>query len=492
MTHGNARVTYSGAPVATTLLRISLVAVLLAAGWYLTGCRDATGPEPAGGLRIVAPASTLREGETLSLSVVSKVGAEPVDVHSVHWSSRDESTATVRDGVVRGVAAGVASIVAEAGHARDSLEVAVRFSSLAAGEVAVRLQRSGAAVVHASGFSRFTEPLTVEGGVQFPTNTYIQTSLGDPQNGSLADTVLLVSLGAAPQAGDQLLRSAELTESAYGLLPAGQDYVLYGIVDHTDPSSYDLYVSVGDFHLYLDRVELPSTPGLRQGRLAGRVSFEAAGLRVQREPDLFWGRVVGQVSDTTIRVFAEFDTELSHWLAGSVAWTATGAFQGSIKAAAGVARLTGSELSLDLGATLFSDASATTGDFGWYHLSLDNPGVGSFTVATTSPTEPSGGPAASYAALPADVRVLGVTPASANAFSKGGTVTITSYQPPTAEDLGTLEGIVELQYDFWANGNRTGKSLTLRGPVHLPVLRADQAPSSGTVAVRDRMDPPGR
>src|SRR5215213_7059041 len=121
---------------------LSLVAALAASD------RDA-GIGPGAVINIEAPATRLAEGQTVALR--ARAGGQLVSAGTVQWVSRDPSTVSVdRDGVARGVAPGVAYVVAQSGRARDSVQLTVRFASLASG-VAVRVAGAGSAPVRLGG-----------------------------------------------------------------------------------------------------------------------------------------------------------------------------------------------------------------------------------------------------------------------------------------------------------------------------------------------------
>src|SRR5690349_8723139 len=104
----------------------------------LAACADGgTAPTP-GSLAIAAPGGTeMVEGQTMTLGVQQN-GAD-LGATSVRWTSRDPSTLTVKDGVVRAVAAGPAWVVAEQGEARDSVRITAHFSSVGSGGAALRI-----------------------------------------------------------------------------------------------------------------------------------------------------------------------------------------------------------------------------------------------------------------------------------------------------------------------------------------------------------------
>jgi Bacterial Ig-like domain (group 2) len=108
--------------------------ILLAALATLSlGCSDTTGPElslddSSGPPIVLTPASaTIRGGESVQLNATIKRGASLLNGEStVTWFSTNESVATVSSaGMVHGVRAGTAQIVAVAGSARARATVTV-------------------------------------------------------------------------------------------------------------------------------------------------------------------------------------------------------------------------------------------------------------------------------------------------------------------------------------------------------------------------------
>src|SRR5688572_15528648 len=122
----------------------------------LIGCSD-NGTGPGSELQISAPSRQVVEGREMTLAV--SAGGRPVASRDVEWSSSDPSTLSVRDGVVRGVAPGVAFVRAGQGLTRDSVAITVRFAQAATAGMAIRIAGTNGEVVRMRGAGMIIQPI---------------------------------------------------------------------------------------------------------------------------------------------------------------------------------------------------------------------------------------------------------------------------------------------------------------------------------------------
>lgn len=258
-------------------------------------------------LRIFSNAAPeLNVGAQLELHVA--VGARVLRSTEVEWLSRDPTTATVRDGVVRGIAPGLAYVVAVRGDAMDSIRVSVSFSDLAAGQAGVRsgadlLRLTGGAwltqnTLDASKF--YTAIIAGSGGVT-------ETPLGQCCV-VLGDTILQVNFVGRPALGVRTMippRVEIMNFTTQVLYHTGDDDML--LMVRRDDFHMQFFLPVRPMSLEITAMTdvTPDTPG----HLRGRLSFEAAG--ILQTLDNHGNATYSPIGDRTTRIYAEFDTPLA-------------------------------------------------------------------------------------------------------------------------------------------------------------------------------------
>src|SRR5688500_13136486 len=138
--------------------------VLAACTSGFIGCSD-SGTGPGSELQITAPSRQVVEGREMTLTV--SAGGRPVAAGDVEWSSSDPTTPSVRDGIVRGVAPGVAVARAGQGLSRDSVAITVRFAQSATAGMAIRIAGTNSEIVRMRGAGMILQPVGL-------TNTHMQ------------------------------------------------------------------------------------------------------------------------------------------------------------------------------------------------------------------------------------------------------------------------------------------------------------------------------
>jgi hypothetical protein len=415
----------------------------LAAAVLGVGCAEG-GTTPAVGFTLRAPAAELAEGTTLAIGVES--GGLAVGADEVQWATRDAGVATVRAGVVTGVGPGVTWVVARRGAAADSVRLTVRFGALASGSAAVRVFETGTGAslvdgdrLQLKGFAFIHENLANRGsfGTWIRATSRDVSAAADEQSFFGGDTALSIGLSGPLQVGVSTLQPTRVnTTNGFGI--GGDSTVFLQIDDgiNTRPDgSIKVYVAVTSPQLEITSVTMPSAPGITPGQVTGRVSFQAAGLKLHIVDRVL---EVDPIGTQTLQVYAEFASPLYHQLAPMLA-----------------ARVTGNPWSDDafyFGAMGVMDGDVLTGHFtgllnaetetrtffeSW--LRLPSPGVGEFPLS----------PDSAAASFRADFAEFYRTPSPAGQFgpklhttSHAGSITVTEFRAPTETEFGWLIGKV--------------------------------------------------
>jgi hypothetical protein len=417
----------------------SLLAAAMLAG--LSACGgDATAPD---GLLVEATETELVEGQTTAL--VASLDGESVGDADVQWISRDPSTVAVTGETARGVAPGAAWIVAQVGPLRDSVRVVVRFPALAANTVAARV-----AAVNGEGEHRFT----LEGAaLQFertsPVWSHIHAVAGRPENALpddifAGDTIVSIHFPGGLAMGSKALPPLDVvfTDNIGFLGDAG---VFVAIEEEEDGSSRAYYVAVEEATLEITSLTLPDESGRGTGSVSGRMSFQAAGVRV-RVPTPPAPLVLEPIGDQTFPVYVEFTTLLYRVPLSSGELTIAGTpYAGSIPAG-GDGEMTEAGLQATVATLIDRDAEVPT--YVETTLTLPAPAIGTFDLADAD--------AARLAVFFAPF--IETPPGSGggtlgdrtNAVASAGTVTVTSYRAPTETVYGEITATVQATLDFGA------------------------------------------
>lgn len=245
-------------------------------------------------------------GTQLALHVA--VGARVLRSTEVEWLSRDPTTASVRDGVVRGVAPGLTYVIAVRGDAADSIRVSVSFTDLGAGQAGIR---SGADLLRLTGGGWVTESTTdvtrYYTTVLASSGGVVATPLGECCS-VLGDTILQINFVGKPAVGVRTMlpprvEIKNLTTDV--LFHTGDDDVL--LIVRQDGSHMQFFFPVRP--MSLEFTEVTDATADTPGRVRGRLSFEAAGILETR--DSHGNATYSPIGDRTTRIYAEFDTPLN-------------------------------------------------------------------------------------------------------------------------------------------------------------------------------------
>lgn len=247
-------------------------------------------------------------GVDTQLELQAAVGARVLRSTEVEWLSRDPTTATVREGLVRGVAPGLTYVVAMRGSAVDSVRVAVRFSDLVTGEAGIR---SGSDLLRLTGGGWLTQSTTdvvrYFTTVLASSDGVVETPLGDCCS-VLGDTILQINFVGKPTVGVRTMLPPNVeirTFTTDVLFHTGDDDVL--LIVRQDGSHMQFFFPVRP--LSLEFTDVAEASAGTPGRVRGRLSFEAAGILETR--DSHGNATYSPIGDRTTRVYAEFDTPLT-------------------------------------------------------------------------------------------------------------------------------------------------------------------------------------
>ena len=247
-------------------------------------------------------------GVGTQLELHAAVGARVLRATEVEWLSRDPTTATVQDGLVRGVAPGLAYVVAVRGSAVDSIRVSVRFSDLGAGQAGIR---TGSDLLRLTGGGWLTQSTTditrYYTTVMASSGGVVETPLGQCCS-VLGDTILQINFVGKPALGVRTMLPANVEIRNFTtdvLFHTGDDDML--LIVRQDGSHMQFFFPVRPMSLEFTDVKdaTPNTPG----RVRGRLSFEAAGILETR--DSHGTATYSPIGDRTTRIYAEFDTPLT-------------------------------------------------------------------------------------------------------------------------------------------------------------------------------------
>ncbi len=424
-----------------------------AAAIALIACSD-MGPQ--GGLEIVALATDLLEGESLSLSVT--MDGSPLDPANVEWLSRDRSTLTVDAGVVDAIAPGVAYVIAGWHGVRDSLPVTVRFAHIGADSVGLRLY--GDADMRALWPGMAKLQVNVETGSRNAVLMASNELTIVNSQGWAGDSVLFVrSPNGEFQPGTTVIPPGDLTGHPMDVISSSP--VKFVFDEH---SAYTFFVAVDDARLNITALELPAAPGL-VGQLTGWVSFEAAGVHMETTPD--GEDIFTPIGDSTVLAYAEFAMPVFHNLSSSASLSLLGGpHAASLLSPSGTARLVDGGLSIVLsGAHPDFQRTGVTAT-AW----LPEPGVGSSELAEVGPeviTEDAGG-LLPWAKLFVRRELDDI---ESHALSRGGTLEVTEYVAPGSGELGTyglLRGSLHARMRYW-DGSFSEDTTIVAGTFSIPV-----------------------
>lgn len=419
-------------------------------------CSDnATGPGSE--FEINAPNRHIIEGQQMTLSVTA--GGQPVAASDVDWSSSDPTTVRVTDGVVRGLAPGLAYVRAGRGLSRDSVEITVRFAQSATGGMALRIAGTGGEVVRMRGAGTITQPigLTRQHLQLRASNSPFEASV--PRAG-FGDSLLFINFPGPIGVGVASLNPLVVEWPTFQFIDASGAF--FRIRDSGTRMRF--YAPVTPARLEITSIELPAEPGSVAGLITGSISFEAAGLVTDVDEQTHTS-YIAPLTDTTVRIYAEFVTPIYHVLTPRISLSLEGGPDAGVIGAGGGAAVNAEGLSIWLSGSPANSSEEIARIFQG-SIWLPSPAVGTTTIMTADAamlTDSIGAPDA-WARLSAMTLTNGEPGAPLHAFSESGTVTIVGYQPPTRTGFGQVD--LEL-------------TATLRYPADAPV--------QGTTTLRTRL-----
>lgn len=429
--------------------------LLIACTLSAVACSDnATGPGSE--FEITAPSRHITEGQQMTLTV--NAGGQPVAASDVDWSSSDPTTVRVTDGVVRGLAPGLAYVRAGHGLSRDSVEITVRFAQSATSGMALRIAGSSGEVVRMRGAGMVLQPtgLTRQHLHLRASNSPFEASL--PMAG-FGDSLLVINF-PGPVVGVGSLNPLVVEWPAIRFTDGSGAFLRIRDSD----TRMRFYAPVTPARLEITSLELPAEPGSLTGLITGSISFEAAGLVTDVDPQTHTS-YIAPLSDTTVRIYAEFVTPIYHVLTPRISLSLEGGPDAGVMSAGGSAVVNEGGLSISL-----SGYPATSGEeivrMFQGSIWLPSPAVGTTAITTADSgvlTDSIGAPNA-WARLSTMSLTDGQPGVPLHAFSESGTVAVVAYQPPTRTGFGQVD--LEL-------------TATLRYPADAPV--------QGTTILRTRL-----
>lgn len=459
-----------------TLGRLLLSSAILA-----TGACDSDSPvgpdgDLGGAQSVSIQQSNVRllSGDGVQLSAIDGTGMDVTG--SVTWSVADASTLSVRGGFVEAVAPGVTFVRAELSGAVDSIRVVVTFGTDIADGVTLRLQETGAVPMQLTGAAFLHDRFNSDADHLSLTAAPGEFNPDSPPGIDFAagETRIHMLLDGLPGLGPQTLESWTVVERADGgfALQGGNGIAIWN-EDPQDPSRVELFVGVGQFSVELDRVDLPSVAGLPSGTLTGRVAFDAAGLVVELGDGP--PRIVGQIGDQTIPVFAEFSVAIRLSPVGVGTIGIEGGPNPLPPLAIGAPRGGHYQegLLLDYSVAL-QGQDGTTKAFA-NQLWIGTPGVGVFSVDEALPADIESGEAYipektwAWSAAGTDIQAVFQGTGPTNAFSSGGTLSITDYVAAGPDEYGLIVGEFAVPETVFGPGGTT-QTQVLSATFTAPIL----------------------
>lgn len=453
----------------------------------VAGCEDPAGVSGNATFAITVDQMVLAVGGHQAVPMEGADQGRTLGPGDVTWTSSDTTTAVVDDGTVVAKAPGVVWVYGQAGRARDSVRVQARVTDLAEGEAVTRVQRAqGGEPYRFHARAGVMESLV--GG--FPTMTGIglsADSLGLPSGAApagsagpnavappLADVVvaqlvsaLTVRLPGKPKLGTTYL-GPTLFYHSQPFFGSDGGVQVDRLTDKSPSEEYEVWVGVDHPELDIDGL-IEGTP-LQPGRLQGSLSFEAAGFLTQ-SPE--WS--LTPLSDTTVRVYAQFDIPIYYSVTGGGTLTTAGPFgSGTTTTTAQGTMVADEGLRASMNAVMPPTEDETSSSIS-LHLEvwLPTPSVGDVSLPPSGgeivSAQPGGATPWMRAILARPVQSPdSLEAALTRAVSRSGVFTIAEYTPPSSTTMGLLKGHFQVEMEVWDGTALTGTTFTLSGDVTLP------------------------
>ena len=440
--------------------------VLAACTSGFIGCSD-SGTGPGSELQITAPSRQVVEGREMTLTV--SAGGRPVASGDVEWSSSDPTTLSVRDGVVRGVAPGVAFARAGQGLSRDSVAITVRFAQSATAGMAIRIAGTNSEIVRMRGAGMILQPVGL-------TNTHMQLRASNspfeaslPQAG-MGDSLLFINMPGPINVGVSELNPLVVEWPVFRFTDASGAF--FRIRD--SGSRLRFYAPVTPPQIEITSVQMPTEAGSVPGLITGSIAFEAAGLVT--DVDETFTPYIAPLADTTVRVYAEFVTPIYHILTPRISLSLEGGPDAGTMAAGGGAAINEGGLNIWLSGYPASSGEEIVRMFQG-SVWLPAPAVGTTNIlpADASVLTDSIGAPQAWARISAMSLDEGQPGTPLHAFSESGTISIISYTPPTRTGFGRVEAEITATLRYPAGAPVQGTTI-LRTRLLFPVNPLDGHP----------------
>ena len=440
----------------TTVRRLILVSLICIA---VASC-DSSLPAAAPSItRVELAESSLVPGAQASLTFFAD--GKPISSGDVQWESRDPSVATVDRGVVRAVAAGATQLVGRYRSAIDSADVLVHFDALGSGGAALRMS-SGTL-----GAGALLTGVAANSHLQVnDTDTYIGLIAASNGGGGLTrngftlvgDTVLEITMPSKITAGTFAVAAPQSIPTVPFFTGMGVRLLIPPGVD----GKLSIYVPVRPATLVVTSVTNPRAPGYAAGAVRGHISFEAAGFTYS-----LTSPVLAPIGNRTVMVFAEFAAPLYEYPVSAAALAISGTpFIGAAALVSPVVLDAQRRLvfkGTGIVRTSVADQSGRTLDVS---MTLARAALGTYEANAT------GGDVSAQVTIAPQT---GGAPMLL-ATQTSGTVTVTSYVPPTDDDFGEVRGTLNLALGFGTQPETSGSSMGLVSTFRLPVAPIKEPP----------------
>lgn len=279
-----------------------------------------------------------------------------------------------------------------------------------------------------------------------------------------------------PAVGTRQLSPLVLDTLQGTLILKGGDGAIVSIRNPDQPLLTEIFTAVENIDLEIDHVTLPAEPGTQSdGVLRGSVAFEAAGVVIERDPGTHTVRIVGPASESTLRVYVEFETSLYELLVGRAQVRVTMDGNTFSIGTGGGARI------VEGGAHYHLSGIAPTPDGGFdgdrilfqTRVEATGPGTVSFETLDGDTFDPRVGASGtwSYASmLPGNLNVAREEDITGYAYSTGGEVVLAEYRAPTSTAFGLMRGISTIAYELRDEENApTGDTFEATTEFVLPI-----------------------
>jgi hypothetical protein len=427
----------------------------------LVACDPSRPTDTTTGALSIRPESLwLAPGESAAVSAVDEAGHDVSNL--VAWSVGPASPIDLETGsepMVRAYRHGLTWLRAEYRGARDSIRVTVPFGAAVTEGVAFALGGEDNDTLELRGLTWLYHDLATD-----TKRSVMTATVGEPdpllfQDAGLfaADTMVQLVVPGPMEPGTRTLDAwrVEIMEDGGFHMVGGPAGVVVWISNPDEPGRVEMWVPVETMDIQVEESVIPRDEGPVTGTVVGRMAFEAAGLQVQLSEGP--ARIVGQVSEMTRIMYAEFDVGQRLWPLGYADMSVDGGLR-----PLQTTRLRAVQNGLYNGAALLHFLTSCDGWLYSSEVRLAEPGVGEFEL---TPADPDGLAGEEAYSGPGDWSWGEVTRTSvlnetglpeSIAYGTGGTVTVTRYEAPTETTFGRLLGSLVATQDVYTASGRSG------------------------------------